>query len=139
MFSVCVRLRTLFNIFKHMIGKLTQRNGKIVCELDEDHFVELATVARLCEFKASEFAKNLKISERQLERLFRQQTGMTPIAWLRDQRMIYAKELFDRGMHKRLVATITGFKSYSHFASEVSQYFGQQPKELEKVPEVAVS
>ena len=122
-----------------MIGKLTQRNGKVVCELDEDHYVELATVARLCEFKASEFAKNLKISERQLERLFRQQTGTTPKAWLRDQRMIYAKELFDRGMHKRLVSTITGFKSYSHFASEVSQYFGQQPKELEKTPEAVVS
>ena len=82
---------------------------------------------------------NLKISERQLERLFRQQTGTTPKAWLRDQRMIYAKELFDRGMHKRLVSTITGFKSYSHFASEVSQYFGQQPKELEKAPVAVVS
>ena len=122
-----------------MIGKLTQRNGKDVCELDEDHYFELATVARLCEFKASGFAKNLKIGERQLERLFRKQTGMNPKAWLRDQRMIYAKELFDRGMHKRLVSTITGFKSYSHFASEVSQYFGQQPKELEKAPKAVVS
>ncbi|MGA0408080.1 MAG: helix-turn-helix domain-containing protein [Limisphaerales bacterium] len=117
-----------------MIGKIRHRQGKLICELDEDHFVDLATVARLCEFRTREFASKLKISERQLERVFHQEAGVAPKAWLRDQRMIYVKELFERGLHKRLVASIAGFKSYSHFASEVTQHFGTQPKHLEKLP-----
>ena len=80
----------------------------------------------------TDLASLLNVSERQMERSFHDILNMPPKSWLREQRMVYARELFERGMHKREVASITGFKSYSHFAAEVAHFFSKKPKDLER-------
>jgi AraC-like DNA-binding protein len=115
-----------------MLGKLVKKGSKLLCVADTDAQLDVSKLARLCGFKASELAGLLNVSKRHMERSFQSVLSMPPKSWLREQRMIYASELFNRGMHKREVASITGFKSYSHFAAEVAHFFGKKPKELER-------
>jgi len=115
-----------------MLGRLVKRGSRLYCVADQGGQLDVSKLARLSAFRASELANLLNVSDRHLERAFQTILSMSPKTWLREQRMVYAKELFDRGMHKREVASITGFKSYSHFAAEVAHYFGKRPKELER-------
>jgi transcriptional regulator GlxA family with amidase domain len=115
-----------------VLGKLVKKGSKLFCVAETDAQLDVSKLARLCEFKSSDLASLLNVSERQMERSFNDILNMPPKSWLREQRMVYAKELFDRGMHKREVASITGFKSYSHFAAEVAHFFSKKPKDLER-------
>lgn len=115
-----------------MLGKLVKKGSKLFCVAETDAQLDVSKLARLCDFKSSDLAGLLNVSERQMERSFHDILNMPPKSWLREQRMVYARELFDRGMHKREVASITGFKSYSHFAAEVFHFFSKKPKDLER-------
>ena len=114
-----------------MLGKLIDREQGLYCVAQHDKEVDVTTLARICDFRMGDLAGLLKVSERHLERSFKNVLEMTPKSWLREQRMIYAKELFEKGMDKRQVSAITGFKSYSHFAAEIATFFGKKPKEME--------
>ena len=94
-----------------MLGKLVKKGSKLFCVAETDAQLDVSKLARLCEFKSSDLASLLNISERQMERSFHDILNMPPKSWLREQRMVYARELFDRGMHKRQPAQ--GFPSPS--------------------------
>ncbi len=116
-----------------MLGKIKKRGQKMFCIIDQTVFLDMGALAKLYRFRAGDLADILEVSERHMERAFHSEVGMSPKKWLREQRMKYVLELFARGLHKRVVAEVTGFKSYSHFASEVSKSMGLCPKELEKL------
>nr|WP_298686253.1 GlxA family transcriptional regulator [uncultured Dongia sp.] len=76
----------------------------------------------------ADIADELGISQRQLERQFRNQLGRTPVAYHRDLRLDHAKRLLSQtALPVTEIALSCGFGSASHFALLYRQRFGRLP------------
>jgi AraC-like DNA-binding protein len=89
---------------------------------------EWEEVARRAEFKAAKMATLCSISERQLQRLFRQHLGCTPSQWLRTLQCRLARDLIARGATNKAVASELKFANESHFCREFKKFFGTSPQ-----------
>jgi AraC family carnitine catabolism transcriptional activator len=73
-------------------------------------------------------AKSAQVSDRQLERLFRQHLHVTPIAFYRQMRLDRAHRLL---IYSRLsvrdVALATGFSTLAEFSRAFKQKYGRPP------------
>lgn len=88
--------------------------------LAEDH-----SVARL--------AERMQLSERHFARLFRNELGITPAAWVESIRVAAARELLDTGaMAPKQVAADCGFSNADHLRRAFVQYLGITPAEYRK-------
>ena len=90
----------------------------------------LDELAFKCSYKVQEVSQTLGISTRQLERMFQTTLGMTPKSWMREQRMIRARQLVRQGCSLKSIALLLGFKRYSHFNTEVQAFYGMSPTSL---------
>ncbi|WP_374654864.1 GlxA family transcriptional regulator [Dongia sp.] len=78
----------------------------------------------------AELARDLGISQRQLERQFRAQLGRTPVAYHRDLRLDQARRLLSQTVLPVTdIALSCGFGSASHFAQLYRERFGRLPTE----------
>lgn len=77
-----------------------------------------------------EIAGHAQLSERQLERLFRQQLNCTPTAYYRELRLHRARrELLNTDAPITEIARRSGFQSASHFARRYAQLFELTPSD----------
>ena len=77
-----------------------------------------------CEF----IARQVHLSVRQLERLFKSELGLSPSAYAEKLRMDKAHELLCTGTEPLYqVALRCGYKNHSHFASRFKQAYGTSP------------
>lgn len=77
-----------------------------------------------------EVTKSLGVSQRQLERQFRQNIGCTVVQFSLLLRLQHARVLLiatDLGI--REIATASGFNTLSHFANSFGKYFGRRPSD----------
>jgi transcriptional regulator GlxA family with amidase domain len=75
-------------------------------------------------------ARNVGLSRRQLERLFRQHLGRTPAQHYLETRLERARHLLQQTDQPVMaVACATGFVSASHFSTCYRQLFGRTPRE----------
>ncbi|MDY0872886.1 GlxA family transcriptional regulator [Dongia rigui] len=73
-------------------------------------------------------ARDLGISQRQLERQFQAQFGRTPVAYHRDLRLDQARRMLTQStLSVTIIAIVCGFGSPSHFAQLYRQRFGKLP------------
>jgi len=80
--------------------------------------------------RMSELALHVRLSERQLERLFREHLGCTPSQYYRDLRLYRARrELLHTDHPSGEIASRCGFRSSSHFARRYAERFGVKPTE----------
>lgn len=80
--------------------------------------------------RMSELAAHVQLSERQLERLFREHLGCTPSQYYRDLRLYRARrELLNTDQPSGEIASRCGFRSSSHFARRYAELFGVKPAE----------
>lgn len=78
----------------------------------------------------TEIARDLGLSQRQLERQFQQQLGRTPVAYHRDLRLDQARRLLSQtSLPVTEIAFSCGFGSASHFARLYRTRFGRLPNE----------
>jgi AraC-like DNA-binding protein len=89
---------------------------------------EWEQMAREADFSASKMASICSISERQLQRLFRQHLRCTPSRWLRELQCRLAKELIAQGYSNKAAAAELKFASESHFCREFKKIFGTSPQ-----------
>jgi transcriptional regulator GlxA family with amidase domain len=76
----------------------------------------------------SVIARDLGISQRQLERQFKTQLGRTPVAYHRDLRLDQARRMLTQStLSVTVIALTCGFGSPSHFAQLYRQRFGKLP------------
>ncbi|TDQ84618.1 AraC family transcriptional regulator with amidase-like domain [Dongia mobilis] len=76
----------------------------------------------------AELARDLGISQRQLERQFRRQLGRTPVAYHRELRLDQARRLLSQtALPVTEIALSCGFGSPSHFARLYRDRFGRLP------------
>lgn len=87
--------------------------------------VENASAA--CNYRAPELAQWLGVSTRHLRRVFANQFGCSPAAWLREQRLQAACRLLLSGTPIKEVAFELGFRQVSHFSRDFRRYFGRSP------------
>jgi len=94
------------------------------------HPVDWAALARKAEFRPRQLASLFEISQRQLQRMFRQQFNCTPRGWLRSLQCQLAKDLISKGYSNKAVAYDLRFASESHFCREFKREHGLTPREF---------
>jgi DNA-binding response OmpR family regulator len=80
-------------------------------------------------FGPAELAELLCLSERTLYRRLGELAGLTPAAWLRELRLIQARQLLETGRFSSVaeVADAVGFASPKYFATLYTERFGRRP------------
>lgn len=111
------------------------QRGDLIHRLGTAKPLLLAAVKRMEEaldrsLSPAELARDLGISQRQMERQFKEQLGRTPIAYHRDLRLDQARRLLSQtSMPITEIALTCGFGSASHFAKLYYGRFGRLPNE----------
>lgn len=78
-------------------------------------------------------AERLGVTDRHLRRVFREELGVTPVAYAQTQRLLMAKRLLaDTSLPVTRVAMIAGFGSLRRFNSAVRDHYGLTPGDLRK-------
>ena len=79
---------------------------------------------------ANELAKRAGLTRRQLHRLFRHHTHMSPREYYRDLRLRHARLMLMNSLTPILeIAVATGFTTHSHFTKCYRQRFGVSPRD----------
>lgn len=84
------------------------------------------------DFSTSQLASELAMSERQLQRKLKAALDITPGEYIREYRLIKARELLKTGMSVGQVAEEVGFSSQNYFARCFKLQSGQTPSEFQK-------
>ena len=81
------------------------------------------------QFGPAELARLLGLSERTLYRRLGELAGLTPAAWLREQRLHQARQLLEAGNFGTVaaVADAVGFASAKYFSKVYEERFGRRP------------
>lgn len=86
--------------------------------------VSLSKMARECRFNATELCNRLGVSERHIRRIFEDGLGIGPKEWLRQERMVVARNLLREGSPIKDVATQLGFANYKNLNREFLAFYG---------------
>lgn len=83
------------------------------------------------QFGSAELAQLLGLSQRTLYRRLGELAGLTPAAWLREQRLHQARQLLEAGDFGTVaaVAEAVGFVSARHFSTLYTERFGRRPSD----------
>ena len=85
-------------------------------------------LAREAQFKPGKMAALCSLSDRQLQRLFRENAHTTPGQWLRQLQCRLSKDLINKGYSNKAVAEELQFANASHFCREFKKQFGVSPQ-----------
>ena len=87
-----------------------------------------------------EIAAELKLSERQLRRLFVQELGLPPVAFAQTQKLLFAKRLLqETNLSMTEVAFGAGFGSLRRFNALFRQRYGMKPGDIRRAQPPAVT
>lgn len=123
--------------------EFTQKDGRLLVYFANEIFpVSLPQIARESRFNATEVCTRLGISERHLRRLFEDDLGIGPKEWLRQERMVVARNLLREGTPIKEVSTQLGFANYKNLNREFLAFYNVTPsdyqrRELEKLKSAA--
>lgn len=104
--------------------RLNSRNKHLIdaVQLMEGNIEEPLTIPDVAHY--------IGISERELERLFRQYLEVSPLSYYRQLRLNKARRLLQQSSDSvTKIAALCGFRSLSHFSRSYQQYFMKKPSE----------
>ncbi len=84
------------------------------------------------QFKVNDLARELAYSQRQLTRVLKKSTGMTPVGFILELRLQKAYQLLKNRQFLSVSEVMfeVGIESLSYFSTKFSERFGHNPKEL---------
>lgn len=91
---------------------------------DQELNASVAMRYTVCNLRIDEIAKDLGISERQLQRKSKKFLDMSPVEYLRKYRLFRSKELLDSESSIASIGFKVGFTSHSYFARCFKKEFG---------------
>ncbi|MBI3652678.1 MAG: DNA-3-methyladenine glycosylase 2 family protein [Acidobacteria bacterium] len=92
----------------------------------------------LGEYKISELAAELQLSQRQLRRLFMQEFGLPPVAFAQTQKLLFAKRLLQETPLSMIeVAFSAGFGSVRRFNTLFRARYGLSPTDIRRAQTIA--
>lgn len=100
-------------------GNISPRIGRVLVYV-EDHFHQPLTI--------DDLAGEAGLSKYHFSRVFREEVGETPWAFVRRTRIERAKELLERGATPAAAAVEAGFFDQSHFTNVLKEAEGTTPK-----------
>jgi AraC family transcriptional regulator of adaptative response / DNA-3-methyladenine glycosylase II len=87
----------------------------------------------LAEHSLGELAEKLKVTDRQMRRVFREEFGVSPVEFWQTQRLLLAKQLLtDSQLTVTSVALASGFQSLRRFNALLKARYRMSPTELRK-------
>ena len=99
--------------------EIIQKDGRILVCFARGILPEsLPRLARECRFNATELCARIGVSERNLRRIFENGLGMGAKEWLRQERMVAARNLLREGSPIKEVAVHLGFANYKNLNRE---------------------
>ena len=118
-------LSELLDYMKHMIVKEdTRRIGSVI------HYVESSYTENI---DVDELARMSYLSEAHLFRLFKKETGMSPVEYRNSLRIKKAQELlFDEECSIGEISSLVGFESACYFSRSFKKYTGMSPLEYKR-------
>lgn len=78
-------------------------------------------------FRLAQICDALQCSERYFRRVFESDTGLSPKRWLKDERMLRARQLLEQGREPGDVAEMLGFARAATFRREFLATYGVMP------------
>lgn len=104
-------------------------NGYLKCEDRDKNLIcgDLSKLAFSCNFRSEEFALELGLSIRQLQRLFGYYIGTIPSDWLKQQKMVRSRQMLLQGYALRQVMKKLGYKYPTHFYRDFQKHFRVTP------------
>lgn len=113
--------------------EIIQKDGHILVYFAKEVFpLTLSSLAKDSRFNATELCLRLGVSERHLRRLFEDGIGIGAKEWLRQQRMVVARNLLREGSPIKEVATQLGFANYKNLNREFLAFYGVTPSDYQK-------
>jgi AraC-like DNA-binding protein len=113
--------------------EIIQKDGRILVRFARDTFpVALTKIAREGRFNATELCTRLGVSERNLRRIFESGLGIGAKEWLRQERMVVARNLLREGSPIKEVAVHLGFANYKNLNREFVAFYGVTPSDYQK-------
>lgn len=83
------------------------------------------------QLSVSWLAKRMHYSDRQFHRLVKKHTGKTGNGYIREMRLLCAREILNKGNYStKEVAHIVGYQKTSWFSTQYFLRFGHRPKEV---------
>ena len=109
---------------------LSEAESEVVQWLDQLRQYLEGMIEKQQEITISAIANHHHLSERQLLRRIKEQTGFTTSQYVREVRLLLAKRWIEQRRFAKIkeVAEAAGFKSYAHFSDLFTKRFGQSPR-----------
>lgn len=83
-------------------------------------------------FTLENLASNVNLSKYHFLRLFKKEFGLTPHAFIVNERLNRANNLIQKGYSISQASVQVGFNDQSHFSRNFKKYFGYTPSKLQK-------
>lgn len=113
--------------------QIIQKDGRILVRFArETATIPLTKVALEGRFNATELCTRLGVSERNLRRIFDNGLGIGAKEWLRQERMVVARNVLREGIPVKEVASQLGFANYKNLNREFVTFYGVTPSEYQR-------
>ena len=94
--------------------------------------LSLSQIAREGEYRMSSLCDRIGVSERHLRRVFEEGIGISPKEWLRQERMVAARNLLRHGSPIKEVAIDLGFSTSKMFSRDFLSFYGVRPTDFQR-------
>ncbi len=113
--------------------EIIQKDGRILVLLAREPLpLSLSQIAREGEYKMSVLCDRIGVSERHLRRVFEEGLGISPKEWLRQERMVAARNLLRHGSPIKEVAIDLGFSTPKMFSRDFLEFYGVRPTDFQR-------
>lgn len=113
--------------------EIIQKDGRILVLLAREPMpLSLSELAKEGGFQMSSLCDRIGVSERHLRRVFEGGLGISPKEWLRQARMVAARQLLRHGSPIKEVAGDLGFSTAKMFSRDFMTFYGVSPTDFQR-------